>query len=544
MKKSFLILSLCLLAAAGGCMYHGLKTDHELRQDLYLAADSAALNLSTREIETIVGAILAGYDAKKYYPEADILNPYNETLFPRDFAAPVFRWEDRYLHSDQWLITIRFARNNHSIHVLTDQTSWTPTRDIWEIIKADSLEQKAFVTILGVDTERARNIITKTVIAVSTSRDEVGAPLMYVQMPLPFEWGREHPEEFLWRFGAVSSYDPPPVVLKNLPFCGNCHYFSRDGRMFGMDIDYRGDKGGYAISAVDRRMILKPEDIITWNDFNKEDEQKSQGFFAKISPDGRYIIGTVKERSFFALLADIDFSQFFFPARGLLACYCITDRTFFSLPGADDPNYIQTCPAWSPDGRYIVFSRAKVDPYLIETLGDKNYIEVDQNVTIHDLNKKYRIMYDLYRIPFNEGRGGTPEPLSGAGGNGKSNYFPSFSPDGRWIVFTQSDTGLAIQPGSKLYIIPAEGGTARQLECNTSMMNSWHSWSPNNRWLVFSSKVNTPYTELFITHIDQNGTASVPVLLSRFSGDKQACVAPEFVDLEPDAIQEILLSDE
>ncbi|HEU18023.1 MAG TPA: hypothetical protein ENO00_01385 [Deltaproteobacteria bacterium] len=332
MKRPFLILVLCLLAAVGGCMYQILNTDHELRQDVYLADGSAGFDSSIGDITTLINAILAGYDEKKYYPEADILNPCNETLFPRDIAAPLFRWDDRYLRSDHWLITIRFKRNKHAIHVLTNRTSWTPSRDIWEIIKANSLEQKAFVSIMGVETKRGCHIITKTDIAISTSRDEVGAPLMYVQMPLPFERGREHPEQFLWRFGSVSSYEPPPVVLKNMPFCGNCHHFSRDGRMFGMDIDYHGDKGGYAISPVDSRMILTPEDIMTWNDFNKEDEQKSQGFFARISPDGRHIIGTVKEQSFFALLADIEFSQFFFPARGLLAYYSIADGSFFLFP--------------------------------------------------------------------------------------------------------------------------------------------------------------------------------------------------------------------
>ena len=80
------------------------------------------------------------------------------------------------------------------------------------------------------------------------------------------------------------------------------------------------------------------------------------------------------------------------------------------------------------------------------------------------------------------------------------------------------------------------------MRCNTDIMNSWHSWSPNSRWLVFSSKIHTPYTELFITHIDQHGYDSPPVLLSRFSGNKLACIAPEFVNLEPDAIQEIRLT--
>ena len=67
---------------------------------------------------------------------------------------------------------------------------------------------------------------------------------------------------------------------------------------------------------------------------------------------------------------------------------------------------------------------------------------------------------------------------------------------------------MLLQPDSELYIIPAGGGAARRLQCNTSRMNSWHSWSPNSRWLVFSSKAESPYTQLFLTHIDEQGESS------------------------------------
>jgi len=56
----------------------------------------------------------------------------------------------------------------------------------------------------------------------------------------------------------------------------------------------------------------------------------------------------------------------------------------------------------------------------------------------------------------------------------------------------------------QLYIIPAAGGTARRLRANTRLMNSWHCLSPNRRWLVFSSKARSPYTQMYLTHIDEN----------------------------------------
>jgi len=98
---------------------------------------------------------------------------------------------------------------------------------------------------------------------------------------------------------------------------------------------------------------------------------------------------------------------------------------------------------------------------------------------------------------------------------------------------------MLLQPDSELYIIPAQGGEARRLRCNTSRMNSWHSWSPNGNWLVFSSKAHSDYTQLFLTHIDAQGRSSVPVVLSRLTEPKRAVNIPEFVNLEHDAIRRI-----
>jgi len=147
--------------------------------------------------------------------------------------------------------------------------------------------------------------------------------------------------------------------------------------------------------------------------------------------------------------------------------------------------------------------------------------------------------FDLYRIPFQAGKGGTPEPLAGASHNGLSNYFPKFSPDGKWIVFCQAKSFMLLQADSELYVLPAEGGQARRLRCNTSRMNSWHSWSPNGKWLVFSSKAFSPYTQLMLTHIDEAGESSVPVVLSRFAASDRAANIPEFVNTKPGAIRGI-----
>src|SRR5262249_19021538 len=108
-----------------------------------------------------------------------------------------------------------------------------------------------------------------------------------------------------------------------------------------------------------------------------------------------------------------------------------------------------------------------------------------------------------------------------------------------WIVFCKADSYMLLRPDSELYIMPAAGGPARRLRYNTARMNSWHSWSSNSRWLVFSSKVNGPYTQLFLTHIDEQGNDSPPVLLERYTSPDRAATIPEFVKLPGPAIADI-----
>ncbi|HUU43594.1 MAG TPA: tetratricopeptide repeat protein, partial [Planctomycetota bacterium] len=150
-----------------------------------------------------------------------------------------------------------------------------------------------------------------------------------------------------------------------------------------------------------------------------------------------------------------------------------------------------------------------------------------------------QIQYDLYRIPFNAGAGGTPRPVEGASNNGMSHAFPRFSPDGEWIVFVRCRNGLLMRPDGKLYIIPAEGGRPRLMSCNTPRMNSHHSFSPNGRWMVFASKWPTPYTQMYLTHIDDDGRDTPPVLVPNSTAANRAVNLPEFANIPPGGLVEI-----
>ncbi|HCO94120.1 MAG TPA: hypothetical protein DIU00_09245 [Phycisphaerales bacterium] len=480
--------------------------------------------------------ILARYQKDVEYGRLTISYPLDETLFPPEIAAPTFQWEDNS-GSDMWLISINFQDEKGRMNILASKSGWTPEQRQWHTIKKRSLEKDAEVTILGINRQSPAKIASASRIRIRTSKDEVGAPLFYREVNLPFVDAVKDPSRIRWRFGDISSLRQPPIVLENMPVCGNCHSFSKGGDILAMDVDYANSKGSYVITRTAEEMVLATSDIITWNDYKKGDGEQTFGLLSQVSPDGRFVVSTVKDKSVFVPMPPLAFSQLFFPVKGILCTYDSQARTFESLPGADDPQYVQSNPAWSPDGGHIVFARAKA--YNLKDTEGKGKVLLTREECKEFTEEGKPFVFDLYRIPFNNGKGGTPEPIEGASNNGMSNFFAKYSPDGKWIIFCKAKSYMLLQPDSELYIIPAEGGKARRLRANTSRMNSWHSFSPNGKWLVFSTKAYSDYTQLALTHIDRQGISTPAILLEHFTAADRAANIPEFVNVKPTAIKKI-----
>jgi len=77
------------------------------------------------------------------------------------------------------------------------------------------------------------------------------------------------------------------------------------------------------------------------------------------------------------------------------------------------------------------------------------------------------------------------------------------------------------------------------MNCNLPEMNSWHSFSPNGRWMVFTSKSDTPYTQLYLTHLDEEGNDTPAVLIPDCTASNRAVNLPEFVNAPADSLRQI-----
>jgi tetratricopeptide (TPR) repeat protein len=496
--------------------------------------------------------------------------PEDGSIFPPGMTPPTFIWRDAA--ADSWQIEIAFADNSAPLHLqpkaermhlgaidpecvsstneppkLTPQQAaswtWTPDATTWHTIQSHSKESPAMVTFTG--STQSRGEVSRSHISLTTSADPVGAPIFYRDVPLMPSAGANGTVQPLsptaihlirWRLRDIRQPESR-TVLTDMPTCANCHSFSGDGKSMGIDVDGpANDKGLYAVVPVSRHMSIQSKDIVQWNTDGQAGKVRV-GFMSQVSPNGRYVVSTfagsaldISNTYYVTNFKDYRFLQVFYPTRGILEWYDRAAGKRLPLPGADDPRYVQTDGVWSPDGKYIVFARAEAkDPY--PPGGPKAMHANDPNET--------QIQYDLYRVPFNDGKGGTPKRVAGASQNGMSNNFPKVSPDGRWIVFVQCRNGQLMRPDSKLYIVPFEGGEARPLRSNTSLMNSWHSFSPNGRWLVFSSKARSPYTQMYLTHLDSDGNSSPAILIENSTASNRAVNLPEFVNVAGDGIEDI-----
>ena len=500
--------------------------------------------------------------------------PQDGSIFPPDIIPPTFIWRDADASAKTWRIAIIFADGSKPIHAtshgepiqigkidprcvsennkppsLTPEQAaahtWIPDADTWAIIKQHSVEHPAIIELTGVTDSAPESPVSDGRVMLTTSKDPVGAPIFYRDVPLmPSEGAKNFIQPlapsslFLinWRLRFIDQPESR-LLIHDLHTCANCHSFSADGKTMGIDVDGpKNDKGLYAVVPIRANMSIRNQDMVSWNSDMSVGKSRV-GFMSQVSPDGQYVLSTfagvgqnIPSSFFVQNFKDYRFLQVFYPTRGILAVYNRATGRREPLPGADDPKYVQTDGVWSPDGKYIVFARAEAkDPYT-------NGQELPTHA--NDPNE-VQIQYNLYRMPFNGGKGGQAEPILGASNNGMSNNFPKVSPDGRWIVFVKCRNGQLMRPDSQLYIVPVNGGVARRMRCNTSLMNSWHSFSPNGRWLVFSSKSRSVYTQMYLTHIDEQGQDSPPIYIDNSTASNRAVNLPEFVNIKPDQMQSI-----
>ncbi len=265
--------------------------------------------------------------------------------------------------------------------------------------------------------------------------------------------------------------------------CMNCHSFS-NYNPDKLSLHLRGEHGGTLIYNEGTVSFLNTKTPYTL----------SNATYPSWHPTGKYIAYSVNtiHQSFFTQTDKYEVVQ---DRASDIVLYNVEKNELSAIPGLTTKR-LENIPSWSPDGKYLYYisgSRFNAD----------NYMD----------NK-----YDLLRIPFDPvtARWGTPDTLLKASETGKSLSFPAASPDGKHLLFIMADYGYftVYNNEADVYVMDMETHQYRQLNSNSSYVESYPSWSENGKWIMFVSKQdNNMFSRPWFCHFNNDGSVDKPFVL-------------------------------
>ncbi|MEI7898825.1 MAG: hypothetical protein WCK89_01130 [bacterium] len=306
---------------------------------------------------------------------------------------------------------------------------------------------------------------------------------------------RIHPAHNLWKKMGIyqrslSGFDEAPVMLNDefTGGCCHCHAFMNN-RTAKMSVSPRSQLYGTDTLLVENDRVRKlgiKLGFVAWH------------------PSGRSAACTVNNPKLL-LYAGANEIREIVELDSDILCWYTDSETMKPFPQLARKEWLETWPAWSPDGRYLYFCRAP----LQQTDSKKEALKRG---------------YDLVRIRYEaeEDRWGEVEPVLSAKEAGLSIGQPRLSPDGRWLSFVMFNNGCwpIYHPESDVYLMDLEAAKPngryayRRMEVSSDQCDSWVTWSSNSRWIVVgSARGNILFNRPYLAYVHSDGTTSKPFVL-------------------------------
>ena len=214
-------------------------------------------------------------------------------------------------------------------------------------------------------------------------------------------------------------------------------------------------------------------------------------------PDGRWLAGSINPVRQCFWTGDQQPIEVFDLASDLVVMD-LRDHSLIVDPRLTTKDYLESSPAFTPDGRTLYYCKAKA-------------YEVPRQVD--------SIRYDLMRVSFDAeaGKLGEIETVVPASASARSVSFPRPSYDGRWLMYNEADFGVfpIDHKEADLWLMDLETAETRPIdEVNSPFSESYHNWSSDSRWFLFSSRRDDGlYVQLYIASIDKDGHCTKPFVL-------------------------------
>ena len=214
-------------------------------------------------------------------------------------------------------------------------------------------------------------------------------------------------------------------------------------------------------------------------------------------PDGRWLTGSINPVRQVFWTGDQRTIEVFDLASDVVVMD-LKDHSLIVDPRFTTEDWLETSPAFSPDGKTLWFCKAKA----FDVPG-----QVDS------------IRYDLVRAGFDAETGtlGDIETVIPASAEKQSISFPRPSYDGRWLMYNKHDFSVfpIDHKEADLWLMDLQTGESRPIdEVNSPFSESFHNWSSDSRWFLFASRRDDGlYVQVYLSSIDENGHCTKPFVL-------------------------------
>jgi hypothetical protein len=344
-----------------------------------------------------------------------------------------------------------------AIDYYTKAADGTLTETDWSAVALSAAGEKLTITVEGLATATPTDKFASAPISVRLSHDRIDNTAIYY-------WASSTGNLMTQVFGNTGT---PTTVKED---CTSCHSVSRSGSRVGYSRCVAGDCGKIFVGFMHYDLDTKK-----WVDTVDANAMAIGGSYTTFSPVG---YPYADDKKSIALVA-----------RNNSKLELFDPDTGSSLPsnvGDVSGGGTATMPDWSPDGKSVVFALTPTPGQWIDlatsSIATMSYAF---DGTKHTFGTPKKIV------------SGTLSLLSGSYDNF---FFPSFSPDGKLVVFNAARSQwrqftVASAPGQRLMITDAAGSYKVELaKMNGSgdLNVTWPHWAPgvaaDYYWVVFSSE--------------------------------------------------------